>query len=287
MSVSKQKPKGLGRGLDVLLAAHHTEDRLATLKISDIRPGRYQPRTHMDEAALAQLADSILAQGVIQPVVVREIGLGEYELIAGERRWRAARKAGLTEIPAVVRAVPDEAALAIALIENIQREQLNALEEAHGIQRLIDEFGMTQERAAAALGRSRSAVSNLLRLLHLAEPVQDLVYAGKLDMGHARALLPLPVLDQIDMARDIADRGLSVREAERRAQARLSESSAPVPVAGGRKVDPDVARLQEELADRLGVAVKIRHGSKGRGRLEIEYLDLDQLDRFLAALTRE
>ncbi|ASJ26024.1 ParB/RepB/Spo0J family partition protein [Laribacter hongkongensis] len=287
MSVSKQKPKGLGRGLDVLLAAHHTEDRLATLKISDIRPGRYQPRTHMDEAALAQLADSILAQGVIQPVVVREIGLGEYELIAGERRWRAARKAGLAEIPAVVRAVPDEAALAIALIENIQREQLNALEEAHGIQRLIDEFGMTHERAAAALGRSRSAVSNLLRLLHLAEPVQDLVYAGKLDMGHARALLPLPVLDQIDMARDIADRGLSVREAERRAQARLSESSAPVPVAGGRKVDPDVARLQEELADRLGVAVKIRHGSKGRGRLEIEYLDLDQLDRFLAALTRE
>lgn len=287
MSVSKQKPKGLGRGLDVLLAAHHTEDRLATLKISDIRPGRYQPRTHMDEAALAQLADSILAQGVIQPVVVREIGLGEYELIAGERRWRAARKAGLTEIPAVVRAVPDEAALAIALIENIQREQLNALEEAHGIQRLIDEFGMTHERAAAALGRSRSAVSNLLRLLHLAEPVQDLVYAGKLDMGHARALLPLPVLDQIDMARDIADRGLSVREAERRAQARLSESSAPVPVAGGRKVDPDVARLQEELADRLGVAVKIRHGSKGRGRLEIEYLDLDQLDRFLVALTRE
>ena len=287
MSVSKQKPKGLGRGLDVLLAAHHTEDRLATLKISDIRPGRYQPRTHMDEAALAQLADSILAQGVIQPVVVREIGLGEYELIAGERRWRAARKAGLTEIPAVVRAVPDEAALAIALIENIQREQLNALEEAHGIQRLIDEFGMTHERAAAALGRSRSAVSNLLRLLHLAEPVQDLVYAGKLDMGHARALLPLPVLDQIDMARDIADRGLSVREAERRAQARLSESSAPVPVAGGRKVDPDVTRLQEELADRLGVAVKIRHGSKGRGRLEIEYLDLDQLDRFLAALTRE
>lgn len=287
MSVSKQKPKGLGRGLDVLLAAHHTEDRLATLKISDIRPGRYQPRTHMDEAALAQLADSILAQGVIQPVVVREIGLGEYELIAGERRWRAARKAGLAEIPAVVRAVPDEAALAIALIENIQREQLNALEEAHGIQRLIDEFGMTHERAAAALGRSRSAVSNLLRLLHLAEPVQDLVYAGKLDMGHARALLPLPVLDQIDMARDIADRGLSVREAERRAQARLSESSAPVPVAGGRKVDPDVARLQEELADRLGVAVKIRHGSKGSGRLEIEYLDLDQLDRFLAALTRE
>ncbi|MCG8995157.1 ParB/RepB/Spo0J family partition protein [Laribacter hongkongensis] len=287
MSVSKQKPKGLGRGLDVLLAAHHTEDRLATLKISDIRPGRYQPRTHMDEAALAQLADSILAQGVIQPVVVREIGLGEYELIAGERRWRAARKAGLAEIPAVVRAVPDEAALAIALIENIQREQLNALEEAHGIQRLIDEFGMTHERAAAALGRSRSAVSNLLRLLHLAEPVQDLVYAGKLDMGHARALLPLPVLDQIDMARDIADRGLSVREAERRAQARLSESLAPVPVAGGRKVDPDVARLQEELADRLGVAVKIRHGSKGRGRLEIEYLDLDQLDRFLAALTRE
>ncbi|MCG9077080.1 ParB/RepB/Spo0J family partition protein [Laribacter hongkongensis] len=287
MSVSKQKPKGLGRGLDVLLAAHHTEDRLATLKISDIRPGRYQPRTHMDEAALAQLADSILAQGVIQPVVVREIGLGEYELIAGERRWRAARKAGLAEIPAVVRAVPDEAALAIALIENIQREQLNALEEAHGIQRLIDEFGMTHERAAAALGRSRSAVSNLLRLLHLAEPVQDLVYAGKLDMGHARALLPLPVLDQINMARDIADRGLSVREAERRAQARLSESSAPVPVAGGRKVDPDVARLQEELADRLGVAVKIRHGSKGSGRLEIEYLDLDQLDRFLAALTRE
>lgn len=157
--------------------------------------------------------------------MVREIGLGEYELIAGERRWRRRpARPELTEIPAVVRAVPDEAALAIALIENIQREQLNALEEAHGIQRLIDEFGMTHERAAAALGRSRSAVSNLLRLLHLAEPVQDLVYAGKLDMGHARALLPLPVLDQIDMARDIADRGLSVREAERRARARVSAS---------------------------------------------------------------
>ncbi|GAB2880702.1 ParB/RepB/Spo0J family partition protein [Microvirgula curvata] len=281
--MSKPKFKGLGRGLDVLLAANPAEDRLATLPIGDIRPGRYQPRTHMDEAALAQLAESILAQGVIQPIVVREIGLGDYELIAGERRWRAARKAGLAEIPAVVRAVPDEAALAIALIENIQREQLNPLEEAHGIQRLIDEFGMTHERAASALGRSRSAVTNLLRLLNLAEPVQDLVYAGRIDMGHARALLPLPVLDQIELARDIAERGLSVRDAERLAQARQQpEEDRKAP-----RKDPDVLRLEEEIAEILGTTVHIRHGSKGHGRLVIEYSDLNSLDGYLQKLKRQ
>ena len=283
MNMAKPKLKGLGRGLDVLLAANQSEDRLQTVAVDTIRPGRYQPRTHMDEAALDQLAESIRGQGVIQPVVVREVGLGEYELIAGERRWRAARRAGLTEVPAVVRAVPDEAALAIGLIENIQREQLNPLEEAHGIQRLIDEFGMTHERAAEALGRSRSAVSNLLRLLNLAEPVQDLVYTGQLDMGHARALLPLPVLEQIALAQNIAAKGMSVRDAERLAQAKLE---APTNGKAVRKLDPDVARLEEEVSQALGATVKIRHGAKGRGKLVIEYADLDQLDGFLENLRK-
>ncbi len=283
MNMAKPKLKGLGRGLDVLLAANQGEDRLQTVSVDTIRPGRYQPRTHMDEAALDQLAESIRGQGVIQPVVVREVGLGEYELIAGERRWRAARRAGLTEVPAVVRAVPDEAALAIGLIENIQREQLNPLEEAHGIQRLIDEFGMTHERAAEALGRSRSAVSNLLRLLNLAEPVQDLVYTGQLDMGHARALLPLPVLEQIALAQSIAAKGMSVRDAERLAQAKLEQ---PTDGKAVRKLDPDVARLEEEMSQAIGATVKIRHGAKGRGKLVIEYADLDQLDGFLANLRK-
>ena len=210
------KPKGLGRGLEALLATNHTQDQLQYLPLGVIRPGQYQPRTRMDEAALQSLAESIRAQGVIQPLVVRPLAYDAYELVAGERRWRASQIAGLTEVPVLVRQIADEAALAMALIENIQREDLNVLEEAQGLKRLIDEFGMTHEAVAMAVGRSRSAVSNLLRLLSLAEPVQALVNDGKLDMGHARALLTLPVLQQVSLAQDIAERGLSVRDAEQR-----------------------------------------------------------------------
>ena len=188
------KLKGLGRGLDALLSTVEADnERLTTLPVGSIRPGRYQPRSHMDEAALAELAASIKSQGLIQPVVVREIGLGDYELIAGERRWRASRLAGLAEIPAVVRSVADQSALAMGLIENIQRQQLDPLEEARGIKRLIEEFGLTHEAAAEALGRSRSAISNLLRLLALPEPLQQMLHEGQLEMGHARALLPLQI----------------------------------------------------------------------------------------------
>jgi len=195
------KLKGLGRGLDALLSTvDATHDRLQTIAIDLLRPGKYQPRTRMNEEALHDLADSIRAQGVIQPVVVREVGLGEYELIAGERRWRAAQLAGLTEVPAVIKSVPDEAALAMALIENIQRQELDAIEEAHGIQRLIEEFGMSHESAAKTLGRSRSAVSNLLRLLALPQEIQSMVHEGQLEMGHARALLPLEEARQMKLA---------------------------------------------------------------------------------------
>lgn len=275
------KPKGLGRGLDALLAVNHSDDQLQTLPIHAIEPGKYQPRTHMDAAALEALAESIRAQGVIQPLVVRPVGYERYELIAGERRWRASQLAGLAEVPAVVRTVPDEAALAMALIENIQREDLNPLEEALGLKRLADEFGMTHEAVAAAVGRSRSAVSNLLRLLSLAEPVQALVNDGKLDMGHARALLTLPVLQQVSLAQDIAERGLSVRDAEQRAQQLLHP---PVPRSEAR-ADPDVLRLAEEVSEKVGAKVSIRPGRKGSGKLVVEYATLDQLDNLIAALS--
>ena len=275
------KPKGLGRGLDALLAVNHSDDQLQTLPIHAIEPGKYQPRTHMDAAALEALAESIRAQGVIQPLVVRPVGYERYELIAGERRWRASQLAGLAEVPAVVRTVPDEAALAMALIENIQREDLNPLEEALGLKRLADEFGMTHEAVAAAVGRSRSAVSNLLRLLSLAEPVQALVNDGKLDMGHARALLTLPVLPQVSLAQDIAERGLSVRDAEQRAQQLLHP---PSPRSEAR-ADPDVLRLAEEVSEKVGAKVSIRPGRKGSGKLVVEYATLDQLDNLIAALS--
>ncbi|MBV8465307.1 MAG: ParB/RepB/Spo0J family partition protein, partial [Burkholderiales bacterium] len=210
------KLKGLGRGLDALLGSTApVEDKLQTLPVHYLQPGKYQPRTHMDEHALADLAESIRTQGVIQPILVRELGVDRYEIIAGERRWRASQKAGLTEVPAVVRKVADEVALAMALIENIQRENLNPLEEAIGLQRLIDEFGMTHEACAHAVGKSRSAVTNLLRLLTLAEPVRDLLMYNQIDMGHARALLTLPVLKQVDTAKLVAEKGLSVRETEK------------------------------------------------------------------------
>jgi ParB family transcriptional regulator, chromosome partitioning protein len=279
------KLKGLGRGLDALLSSSDgpaADDALRSLALDQIRSGRYQPRTHMDETSLDELAASIKGQGVMQPILVRPIDGGRYEIIAGERRWLAARRAGLAEIPALVRAVPDQAALALALIENIQREDLNPLEEAQGIKRLIDEFGLTHEAAAQAVGRSRSAVSNLLRLTQLAPPVQAMLLAGRLDMGHARALLALPVAQQGAAASRVVDQGLSVRAAERLVQATL----APVPKArrAARRPDADVARLENELAEALGAAVRVEPARKGAGRIVIRYASLDQLEGILARL---
>ncbi|WP_019102450.1 ParB/RepB/Spo0J family partition protein, partial [Chromobacterium haemolyticum] len=260
------KLKGLGRGLDALLSTAETvDDRLTSLPIDSIRPGKYQPRSFMDEAALDELAASIRAQGVIQPLVVREVGFGDYELIAGERRWRASRKAGLTEVPAVIKSVPDEAALAMALIENIQRQELDPIEEAQGIKRLIDEFGLTHEAAADAVGRSRSAVSNLLRLLALPEPVQTMLHQGRLEMGHARALLALPVVEQLGLAQEVGDKGLSVREVERRVQQKAVEKTTVAPQQ--KRTDPDVSRLAEQVSERIGARVSIRHANRGNGRL--------------------
>ncbi len=283
------KLKGLGRGLDALLdgdAPERTGDALKTLKTDALRPGKYQPRSFMDQNSLADLAASIQEQGVMQPILVRPVDGQRYEIIAGERRWRAAQLAGLTEVPALVREVPDQAALAWALVENIQRENLNPLEEAQGISRLVEEFGLTHEAAAKAVGRSRSAVTNLLRLLQLAKPVQEMLLAGRLDMGHARALLPLPSGSQVLLAGQIAQKGLSVREAERLAT-RAAQPPAGAKSAKGnpsRRLDPDVARLQEELAQALGAPVRLEAKRAGAGRLVIDYASLDQLDGILAKL---
>lgn len=275
------KPKGLGRGLDALLGGDVApREALGTLPVSRIRPGRYQPRTRMDEQALAELAASIRTQGLMQPLLVRPLGGEQYELIAGERRWRAAQMAGLDEVPALVREVPDEAALAMALIENIQREDLNPIEEAAGIQRLVDEFRMTHEQAADAVGRSRSATTNLLRLLKLARPVQEMLMQGKLEMGHARALLALDAVRQIETAHVAAAKGLSVREAEALVQRLLRGASS----RRRRKVDRDLARLEEELAERLGTTVEIRAGKKRGGRLVVHYASLDHLEELLKKL---
>ena len=283
------KMKGLGRGLDALLGgdepagAREGGDQQAELKIESLQPGKYQPRMQMSEAALKELADSIKVQGVMQPILVRPVGGGRYEIIAGERRWRAARIAGLGAVPALVREVPDNAALAMALIENIQRENLNPLEEANGIQRLVTEFSITHDKAAEMVGRSRSAVTNLLRLLALAEPVRELLQQGKLDMGHARALLALAGMQQIETARLIAERGMSVRDTEKLVGRLLRGTPAKKP----RKTsDRDVLRLQEELAQKLGTKVQIKAGNKGRGSLLIQYSSLDQLDAILARLNR-
>ena len=275
------KAKGLGRGLDALLGAAETpREAMATLPVSTIRPGRYQPRTRMDEQALAELAASIRSQGLMQPLLVRPVGPERYELIAGERRWRAAQMAGLEQVPALVREVPDEAALAMALIENIQRENLNPIEEAAGIQRLVDEFRMTHEQAADAVGRSRSATTNLLRLLKLAKPVQEMLMQGKLEMGHARALLALDGARQIETAHLAAAKGFSVRETEALAQRVLRGPSH----RRRRKADRDLARLEEELAERLGTTVEIRPGKKGGGKLLVHYSSLDHLDELLQKL---
>ena len=275
------KPKGLGRGLDALLGGDEPRrDALITLPVARIRPGRYQPRTRMDQQALAELAASIRAQGLMQPVLVRPVDRDKYELIAGERRWRAAQMAGLDEVPALVREVPDESALALSLIENIQREDLNPLEEAAGLQRLIDEFKMTHEQAADAVGRSRSATTNLLRLLKLARPVQDLVMEGALEMGHARALIALEAARQIEVARRVAAKGLSVRDTEALVQKMLRGAAAP----RRKKSDPDLARLEEELAERLGTTVEIKTARKGRGKLIVHYASLDHLEQLLKKL---
>ena len=275
------KPKGLGRGLDALLGGDEPpRDALITLPVARIQPGRYQPRTRMDQQALAELAASIRAQGLMQPVLVRPVDRDRYELIAGERRWRAAQMAGLAEVPALVREVPDESALALSLIENIQREDLNPLEEASGLQRLVDEFKMTHEQAADAVGRSRSATTNLLRLLKLARPVQDLVMEGALEMGHARALIALEAARQIEVARRVAAKGLSVRETEALVQKMLRGAAGP----RRKKGDRDLARLEEELSERLGTTVEIKAARKGRGKVIVHYASLDHLEQLLKKL---
>ncbi|MDZ4254342.1 MAG: ParB/RepB/Spo0J family partition protein [Sulfuritalea sp.] len=277
------KQKGLGRGLDALLAANNSPEtqRQEMLGVGVLQPGKYQPRTRMDPGSLEELAASIKAQGLIQPISVRPVGTGRYEIIAGERRWRAAQIAGLGEVPVLIRDIPDDAALAMSLIENIQREDLNPLEEAAGIQRLIDEFQMTHQQAADALGRSRSAASNLLRLLQLAKPAQDMLMAGDIEMGHARALLPLSKSEQGRVAALVVDKGFSVRETERMV---ARELNPPVKKGAEKKPDRDLLRLEEELSDRLGATVKISANRKGGGSLTIRFGSLDQLDGLLARL---
>ncbi len=283
--MATKQHKGLGRGLDALLSGSKSEkdDVLRDLNVTLLKPGKYQPRSQMDESSLNDLASSIKAQGIMQPILVRQLADSSYEIIAGERRWRAAQIAGLTHVPVLVRSVPDNAALAMALIENIQRENLNPLEEAVGIQRLIDEFKMTHQVAADAVGRSRSAASNLLRLLKLPQIVQAMLMEGKLDMGHARALLPLESAQQILLANKIVLDGLSVREAEQLVQAQDSAEARALRKAKP-KASNDTLRLQEEISAVLGTKVEIKSGSKGAGKLVISYGDHDQLDGLLNRL---
>lgn len=277
------KQKGLGRGLDALLAGGGTdatgEDALQNLAISQLQPGKYQPRTNMDQAALAELAESIKAQGIMQPILVRPVTDDRFEIIAGERRWRAAQLAGLAEVPVLIRKVPDESALAMSLIENIQRENLNPLEQALGIQRLINEFGMTHQTAGEALGNSRSTISNLLRLLNLSTPVQELMMQGKIDMGHGRALLPLNAAQQIKIANVIVHKQLSVRETEKL----VNHLEHPV-AKKITKPDRDLLRLQEDVSERLGAQVAIKPKKNGQGNIVIHYTSLDQLDDILRKL---
>jgi ParB family chromosome partitioning protein len=280
--------KGLGRGLDALLSGNNTSkqnDVLRDLKVEQLKPGKYQPRSRMDEASLNELAASIRVQGVMQPILARELAEGGYEIIAGERRWRAAQLAELKIVPVIVRKVPDNAALAMALIENIQREDLNPLEEAIGIQRLIDEFQMTHQAAADAVGRSRSAASNLLRLLKLPIAVQDMLMEGSLDMGHARSLLSLEGSQQVLLANKIVLEGLSVREAEKLVQQQGDQSSAKTTNPKTPKQENrDTQRLQDEISAQLGVRVEIKPNSKGGGKLVIEYSSNDHLDELTGKL---
>ena len=298
---SKPKKGGLGRGLDVLIGASHQMNvqhaaehqqaeanpagQLTMLSRKQIQAGKYQPRTHMDETALNELAESIKEQGLMQPIIVRTIAEGRYEIIAGERRYRAAGIAGLDEIPVLIKEVDDKNALSLALIENIQREDLNPLEEAQGLQRLIREFDYTHETCAQAIGRSRSAVSNLLRLLNLAQPVQTMLLAGDIEMGHARALLSLDSAQQIMLAQEIANRRLTVRDAEKRvAQLLKGEGDKPAKV---RVISGDILHLQERLSDALGAQVAIKVGAKNQGKMVIQFGNLDVLDGIIAKMVGE
>ncbi|WP_353191695.1 ParB/RepB/Spo0J family partition protein [Pandoraea pnomenusa] len=291
------KKKGLGRGLEALLGAHadnhngagetSAEGAPSVMALERLQAGKYQPRTRMDEGALQELAASIRAQGLMQPILVRRVDGEKYEIIAGERRFRAARIAGLSEVPVLVRDVADEAAAAMALIENIQREDLNPLEEAQGIQRLLGEFSYTHEQAAESLGRSRSAVSNLLRLLNLAQPVQTMLLAGDLDMGHARALLAVDAATQITLANQVVNKRLSVRDTERIVNASLKPQGDGIRRRPAEEGGRDVTRLEEELSDLLASSVKIKVGRKGAGQLTIEFGSLDALDGILARIRAE
>lgn len=277
-----KKPKGLGRGLEALLGADApgigqlaqgevSQRQPSTLSVSKLQAGKYQPRTRMDEGALAELADSIRAQGIMQPILVRpvDVAKGRYEIIAGERRFRAAQLAGLTEVPVLVKDVADEHAAAMALIENIQREDLNPLEEAQGVKRLLDEFGLTHEQASQAIGRSRSATSNLLRLLNLASAVQTMLLAGDIDMGHARALLAVDTATQIQLANQIIAKRLSVRDAEQLVA--RTDKGASTKTLRAKAVSRDVARLEETLSDQLGTKVTLKVTGKERGQLIVDF----------------
>ena len=286
------KRRALGRGLDALLGTMPESDadptrggELNEIAIDSIHQSPYQPRQAFPEEGLAELAASIRAQGVMQPVVLRRRAVGGYELIAGERRWRAARMAGLETIPAVVRDVGDEQAVAMALIENIQREDLSPLEEAHALSRLQEEFRLTQQQVADAVGKSRVAVTNLLRLLNLSAPVREMLARGELEMGHARALLSLAAKDQESVGAQVVARGLSVRQTEALVRAMLEPPSRlPRRSRGARPKDPDTQRLERELTDRLGAPVAIEFDGKSRGRLLIHYRSLDELDAILRHL---
>ncbi|WP_275271719.1 ParB/RepB/Spo0J family partition protein [Limnobacter sp. P1] len=279
-----KRTKGLGRGLEALLGPSGDDstrdmgEQVMTLPLGKLQAGKYQPRSRMDESSLMELAESIKSQGIMQPILVRPIGSGKYEIIAGERRFRASKLAGLEEVPVLVRAVPDESALAMALIENIQREDLNPLEEALGVQRLIREFNLTHEDAARAIGRSRSATSNMLRLLNLAEPVQTMLLAGDIEMGHARALLALTAAEQIACANEVVNKRLSVRETEKLVNDWASDGdrSATKP-----KQTADVRRLEEGLADWLASAVQLKANANGKGSVTIKFNNLDELDGVL------
>ena len=277
------KPKGLGRGLDALLGggragSSNTDGELREILIGDLSPGKYQPRTRMDKMALEELAQSVKNRGIIQPILVRQIKPGKFEIVAGERRWRAAQIAGMLTVPALVRDIADEQALGIGLIENIQREDLNAIEEASGIKRLIVEFKLTHESAAQAVGRSRAAVTNLLRLLDLAKPVQEMVMDAKLDMGHGRALLPLAKSKQVELAHQIVARTLSVRETERLVKHEL------VPPRTGKTstaAASESRHLENELAEKLGTKVVVKADKRGRGSVTIHFHSLEQLEGIL------
>jgi ParB family chromosome partitioning protein len=290
-----KKSKGLGRGLDALLGgsgdiiedAPSPAGAPSTLSVTQMQAGKYQPRTRMDEGALNELAASIKAQGLMQPILVRPIGhngVDRYEIIAGERRFRAAQMAGLTEVPVLVKDVDDQAAAAMALIENIQREDLNPLEEAQGIHRLITDFDFTHEQAAGAVGRSRSAVSNLLRLLNLAKPVQTMLMAGDIDMGHARALLAVDAATQITLANQVVAKRMSVREAEKLVVRTTTEQANPAKPRAAKEKTRDIARLEEELSDALATQVAIKLGAKNKGQLIIDFANLDVLDVVIAKL---